>query len=97
MYLKVHSKRAQWFRDDGTLVGEELKSTDRFYNHVHHIIKTVDKKYVQVVFGYFKDAKSFVPLCLPYCSPDKCKMHKSDICWFKHNTDPTAGYYIFYD
>lgn len=96
MYIKVHNQRTKWFRDDGTLVGKEQKDTDSFYNHTQHIIKTVDNKYVKAILGYFKD-NSFVPLCMSYCNILKCKMYESDICYYSHYKDPTAGFYIYSD
>lgn len=105
MYLKVHSKGNQWFRDDnGTLVGQ---TADTYYNTYHSfkplIIKLLDGSYVRPIYGRIvPNSDKFVPLCegvnTKLCTGPFCKGFSNDpyICP-KYKAGPTDGYYILVD
>lgn len=92
MYIKVHKKGNQWFRDDnGALVGNELK-TNGIYQTC--IIKSDDNHFFKPILGYVNQLGQFIPLCKAVCVPTQCELHKTEICFYHHKDEATFGYHI---
>ena len=102
MYVKVHKKENQWFRDDnGALIGNNIHTKSKDFDHLKILlgddrlfVKT-DEKVLSVYHGYFREDKFF-----RFCSSKNCGSCavkiKTLFCpraYDKYKTD-SAGYYI---
>ena len=104
MYTKVHKKGDQWFRDDGTLVGNTVDT----YFYTYHglklpIIKALDGFYIRPVWGRVdQQTQKFVPLCegmnTKLCTGPFCKAYSDNpIICPRYKGNNTEGYYILSD
>jgi len=105
MYIKVHCKGTEWFRDDnGALVGEIADTYHNvYYSRKQPIIKTNVGNYIKPIYGRINPkSKEFVPLCegerIHLCTGTFCKGFSENpyICP-RHNKDSSVGYYILID
>lgn len=96
MYTKVHEVDGKWFRDDGTIFGENVK-TDSVHDGFYSLIKDPKGQYFRAIHGYVNSSNRFVPLCSIVCVANKCAVNNTDICYYAHRNEPTIGYYIVSD
>lgn len=98
MYVRVHEVDGKWFRDNGTLVGEES-------NHPFNVGKPsikIDEREFPIVHGYRDEHDFFYILCSitcrnPYqCIQVKCSSlkNKEIVCPFYHLKDSSYGTYV---
>ena len=85
MYVKVHKKGNQWFREDnGTLVGTEIATNTSYCKNISKrigksiiIIKDKNNELKQLYYGYFYNGRF-------------TRLDASQKC-----SDKTCGYYAF--
>ena len=102
MYLKVHKKENQWFRDDnGALLGNNINIKSKEFDHLKILlgddrlfVKT-DDKILSVYHGYFREDIFF-----RFCSSKKCSScspkTRTFFCpkAYDKSKSETSGYYI---
>ena len=94
MYVKVHNKGRQWFRDDGTLVGIEVLTSHHISASKSTIIKDDHDRYFAIIRGKVNENGNFIPSCnSTICNDRICSMKCTPICFLTNN----HGCYIVSD
>lgn len=99
MYVKVHKKDNQWFRVNGTLVGdavspgnilEELKAiygTEKEF-------ATNSKSIIIIHHGYFDGSNNFNHFCHNASCSECHPIIRERFCYRRSKAHKSAGYYI---
>lgn len=104
MYIKVLPKGDQWFREDGTLVGDIVFTYyNMYYGGKTPIIKTINGFFVKPIYGRIhQKTNKLIPLCegtnLGLCAGSFCRAAMEDInVCPRYMQDSSDGYYIVSD
>lgn len=94
MYVKVHEKDNQWFRDDnGALVGKTQIKTGGETGEA--LILTDKRDGIIATYGYLDKNHVFVPLCKRQSCDYECLCQNLFNCRYTTKGGKTAGLYIY--
>lgn len=91
MYVKVHEKDNQWFRDDnGALVGKT------FYTAGSEVLIDTKDKSSSIIayYGYLNKDSSFVPLCKRQDCDYECLCECKPECRYTTKEFESSGFYM---